>query len=74
MLRAALTLLSAPIFAYGVLYLWVYVTQRGQIYFPTPASERPGAQAMWLESQDERIGVGGLAARGSRASVFRRQC
>jgi hypothetical protein len=69
-MRAALTLLLAPVVAYGVLCLWVYVTQRGQIYFPTPASEAPDAQALWLESQGERIKVWVVSRPGGRALLY----
>jgi len=34
---------------------WVFVTQRSQMYFPTPAVEYAGAEVVWLESHGERI-------------------
>jgi hypothetical protein len=48
----------------------VFFTQRGQIYFPTPASGAPGAQALWLESQGERIKVWVVARQGGRALLY----
>jgi hypothetical protein len=69
-MRAALTLLLAPVAAYGVLCAWVFFTQRGQIYFPTPASATPGAQALWLESQGERIKVWVVERPGPRALLY----
>jgi len=39
------------------LCVWVYVTQRAQMYFPTPESAHSGAEALWIESDGERIKV-----------------
>ena len=69
-MRAALTLLLAPVAAYGVLCAWVFFTQRGQIYFPTPVSATPGAQSLWLESQGERIKAWVVARPGPRALLY----
>lgn len=54
-MRGLLQFVGALALAYGVLTAWVFFTQRGQIYYPTPLSEAPGAQALWIESQGERI-------------------
>ncbi len=56
--------------AYGVLCAWVFFTQRGQIYFPTPVSEAPVAQVLWIESQGERIKVWALLRPGGRALLY----
>ena len=56
--------------AYLALIAFVYGTQRGQIYFPTPASEAPGVQALSVESQGERIKLGGGATRATRPPYF----
>ena len=69
-MRATLSLLVAPVIAYGVLCLWVYVTQRGQIYFPTPESAAPGAQVLWVESQGERIKVWTVLRPSGRALLY----
>ena len=69
-MRTVFTLLMAPVIAYGVLCVWVYVTQRGQIYFPTPVSEALGAQVLWVESQGERIKVWTVARPGGRALLY----
>jgi len=69
-MRAALTLLLAPVAAYGVLCAWVFFTQRGQIYFPTPSAAAPSAQALWLESQGEQIKVWVVSRPGDRALVY----
>jgi len=43
---------------------------RGQIYFPTPDSEAPGAQALWIESQGERIKTWAVSRPGERALLY----
>jgi hypothetical protein len=70
LLRGVLPFVGAVAAAYGVLCAWVFVTQRAQIYFPTPASEAPGAQALWLESQGERIKVWSVTRPGGRALLY----
>jgi len=69
-MRSLLPLLGAAAAAYGVLCAWVFVTQRGQIYFPTPVSEAPGARTLWVESQGERIKVWTVPRRGERALLY----
>lgn len=54
-MRSLMPFLGAVAVAYGVLCAWVFFTRRGQIYFPTPDSGAPGAQALCIESQGERI-------------------
>ena len=70
LVRAVLPFVGAVAVAYGVLCAWVFFTQRGQIYFPTPESEAPGAQALWVESQGERIKVWVVARPGGRALLY----
>jgi hypothetical protein len=70
LLRSVLPFVGAVAAAYGVLCAWVFVTQRAQIYFPTPASEAPGAQALWIESQGERIKVWSVTRPGGRALLY----
>jgi len=70
LLRSALPFVGAVAAAYGVLSAWVFFTQRAQIYFPTPASEAPGAQALWVESQGERIKVWSVTRPGGRALLY----
>lgn len=41
-MRSLLPFVGAVALVYGVLTAWVFFTQRGQIYFPTPVSEAPG--------------------------------
>lgn len=70
MLRGMLPIVGAAALAYGLLCAWVFFTQRGLLYFPTPASEAPGAQALWLESQGERIKVWVVSRPGGRALLY----
>jgi len=69
-MRSVLPYVGAVALAYGVLCAWVFFTQRGQIYFPTPPSEAPGAQALWLESQGEQIKVWVVSRPGGRALLY----
>lgn len=69
-MRSLLPIAGALGLAYGALCAWVFFTQRGQIYFPTPVSEAPGAQALWLESQGERIKVWVVSRPGGRALLY----
>ena len=69
-MRSVLPFVGAVAVAYGVLCVWVFFTQRGQIYFPTPAVEHPGAQALWLEAQGERIKVWVVSRPGGRALLY----
>ena len=61
---------GAAAVAYGGLCAWMYFAQRNYIYFPTPASEVSGAQALWIESQGERIKVWTVERPGGRALVY----
>jgi pimeloyl-ACP methyl ester carboxylesterase len=70
LLRSVLPFVGAVAVAYGVLCAWVFFTQRGQIYFPTPVTEAPGAQVLWLESQSERIKVWAVTRPGGRALLY----
>ena len=69
-MRSLLPFVGAVAVAYGVLCAWVFFTQRGQIYFPTPVSAAPGAQALWIESQGERIKVWTVPRPGERALLY----
>jgi len=69
-LRSLLPFVGAVVAAYGVLCVWVFFTQRGQIYFPTPASQHPSAHVLWVESQGERIKVWVVERPGSRALLY----
>ena len=49
---------------------WLYATQRSQIYFPTPETEHPDAQALWIESAGERLKVWAVERPGPRALLY----
>jgi hypothetical protein len=49
---------------------WVFVTQRSQMYFPTPAVEHPGAEVVWLESHGERLKLWAVRRPGVEALVY----
>ena len=70
MLRSALPLVGAVALAYSLLCAWMFLTQRGQIYFRTPASEAQGAEVLWLESQGERIKVWVVSRPAGRALLY----
>ena len=69
-MRSLLPFVGAVAVTYGVLCAWVFFTQRGQIYFPTPASEHRSAQVLWLESEGERLKVWVVERAGSRALLY----
>jgi len=69
-MRALLSFLSFVALAYLGLVAWVYVTQRAQIYFPVAETTHAGAEALWIESQGERIKVWRVARPGSRALIY----
>ena len=69
-MRSILPFVGTVAVAYGVLCAWVFFTQRGQIYFPTPVSAAPGAQAWWVESHGQRIKVWTVPRPGGRALLY----
>ena len=69
-MRTLLTFLVVAAVAYLALVAFVYVTQRGQIYFPTAESQHPQAQALWIDSEGERIKVWAVPRPGSRAILY----
>lgn len=69
-MRTLLTFLVIVAVAYLALVAFVYVTQRGQIYFPTAESQHPQAQALWIDSEGERIKVWVVPRPGSRALLY----
>jgi pimeloyl-ACP methyl ester carboxylesterase len=69
-MRSVLLFVVAGALAYGALVAWVYFTQRAYVYFPTPTSEAPGAEVLWIESQGERIKVWTVAGPGGRALLY----
>jgi len=69
-MRSLLSFLSLVALAYLGLVAWVYATQRAQIYFPVAETRHAGAQALWIESQGERIKVWHVARPGPHALIY----
>jgi pimeloyl-ACP methyl ester carboxylesterase len=69
-MRTLVFLLAVVGVVYVALCAWVYARQRSQIYFPVAASHAVGAQALWLESQGERLKVWTVLRPGSRALLY----
>jgi hypothetical protein len=69
-MRIVMSFIVVAAIAYAALCAWVYVTQRSQIYFPTPEVLRPGAQALWVASQGERIKVWTVRGTGPGALIY----
>lgn len=69
-MRPLLSLLSFVTLAYLGLVAWVYVTQRAQIYFPLPETWHAGAEALWLDSDGERIKVWHVARDRPQALIY----
>ncbi len=69
-MRTLLTFLVIVAVAYLALLAFVYVTQRGQIYFPTAESRHPHAQALWIDRGGERIKVWVVPRPGSQALLY----
>jgi hypothetical protein len=56
--------------AYLGLCAWVYLTQRSQIYFPTPETRHPGAESVWIKSAGAKLKVWTVTRPGPRALVY----
>jgi hypothetical protein len=62
--------LIAVVIAYLGLCAWVYVTQRSQIYFPTPEARQPGTQVLWVKSTGAKLKVWMVGRPGPRALLY----
>lgn len=69
-MRTVLSLLSFVALAYLALVGWVYATQRAQIYFPVPETQRAGARSLWVDSDGERIKVWHVARDRPQALIY----
>lgn len=65
-----MTLILSALAGYLVLCLYLFATQRSQIYFVTPESRRAGAEALWLDSGDVRLKVWALRRDRPLALVY----
>jgi hypothetical protein len=63
-------LVGAAAVGYAALCAWLFLTQRSQIYFPTPESAAPGAAATWLDRDGVRLKVWTAGGPGPRALVY----
>jgi len=69
-MRSLLSVLGLAGLMYLGLCVWVYVTQRAQMYFPTPEATHPGAKVLWVGSDGERIKVWAVRRSGPRALMY----
>lgn len=69
-MRSVMSFLSIVAVAYVALCGLMYATQGSQIYFPTAETPYPGAQAVRLESQGERLKVWVVPREGSLALIY----
>lgn len=65
-----LSLLIAPFVLFTALCGWMYATQRSQMYFPTPETDHPSAEALRIESEGESLKVWAVVRPGPRALVY----
>lgn len=63
-------LLGSVAAMYLALCAWMFVTQRGKIYYPTPEVHLPETEALWIDSHGERIKVWAVRRTGSRALLY----
>jgi pimeloyl-ACP methyl ester carboxylesterase len=68
--QSVAAVLIAVVIAYLGLCAWVYVTQRSQIYFPTPEARRPGTQSLWIKSSGAKLKVWTVPRPGPRALLY----
>jgi pimeloyl-ACP methyl ester carboxylesterase len=68
--QGVITTLVAGAIAYLGLCAWLYLTQRSQIYFPTPETRHPGAEAVWIKSTDAKLKVWTVSRPGPQALVY----
>lgn len=70
LMRTVLLLLGTVAVVFLTWCGWLYATQRSQIYFPTPETESPVAQELWVESAGERLKVWTVERLGPRALLY----
>ncbi len=69
-MRSVVYLLISAAAIYVSLCTLLFLTQRSHIYFPTRESEAAGAEAIWLESQGERLKIWSVARPGRKAVIY----
>lgn len=70
LMRAVVLFLIVAAVVYLGLCIFVYATQRSQIYFPTAETHHPGARAVRLRSHGESLKIWEISRAGSRALVY----
>jgi len=66
----AVTVLSIALIIYAALCLFVYVTQRSLIYFPTPEVETAAARALRIDVDGAVLKVWNVTRPGARAALY----
>lgn len=69
-MRTVLSLLLAAAVAFAAFCVWMYSTQRSQMYFPTPDVSHPSAQARRIDSKGETLKVWVVGRPGPRAFIY----
>lgn len=67
MLLSALTVAAL---VYGLLCAFLFVAQRSMLYFPTPAGQLPGAEALSLQSGGETLRIWARSTAGPHALIY----
>jgi hypothetical protein len=70
LMRAVVPFLTLAAIIYLGLCLYVYATQRSQIYFPTPETHHPSARVTRLRSHGESLKIWVIPRAGPRALVY----
>lgn len=69
-MQSVMSVVVTAALIYIGLCAWMYVTQRSQIYYPTPESDHRGAQVLWLQSGTQRIKVWKVPRPGPKALLY----
>ncbi len=65
-----MSVVATAVLTYVALCAWVFLVQRSQIYFPTPAADLAGVEGLWVESSGERLKVWAVRRPGPRALLY----
>jgi len=69
-MKTLLTVAQGLAIAYAALCLWLYFTQRSQIYFPAPESNPPGARSIRVATGGAMLKVWVVERAGPRALIY----
>jgi pimeloyl-ACP methyl ester carboxylesterase len=70
LMQSVMSVVITAAVVYAGLCAWMYVSQRSQIYYPTPETDHRGAQALWLQSETQRIKVWHVSRPGPKALLY----